>query len=94
MSKTFNTAEMLANGRLCVDSRPCFYIYRQVYMGHTSFGLLGEISMQVRPLILRITTRTTLKDTRKRCIGLTSTARRTKRSTWDLWWPATGRTFS
>lgn len=58
MSKTFNTTEMLANGRLCPESRPCFYIYRQVYMGHTSFGLLGEISIQVKTHRLRITMRT------------------------------------
>lgn len=45
MSKTFNTAEMIASGRLCPEAAPFFYIYRQHYLSHTSFGILAEISL-------------------------------------------------
>lgn len=58
MSISFNTAEMLVNGKLCPDTRPCFYIYWQIYLGNTSFGLLGEVSMQVSTHKLRIIMRT------------------------------------
>jgi uncharacterized protein (DUF1015 family) len=46
MSKTFNTAEMIASGRLTPETEPFFYIYRQHYLNHTSFGVLAEISLQ------------------------------------------------
>lgn len=46
MSKTFNTAEMIATGRLTPESEPFFYVYRQHYLNHTSFGVLAEISLQ------------------------------------------------
>lgn len=45
MSKTFNTAQMLASGRLTPESDPFFYIYQQHYLNHTSLGLLAEISL-------------------------------------------------
>lgn len=47
MSKTFNTAQMIANGRLSPEESAFFYIYKQEYQNHTSFGLLAEISVQV-----------------------------------------------
>lgn len=58
MTKTFNTQEMLATGRLHPEQDSFFYIYKQVYMGHTSFGLLAEISLQVCSSKLRTMTRT------------------------------------
>ncbi len=45
MSKTFNAPDMIASGTLCPETAPCFYIYRQNYLGHTSFGILAEISI-------------------------------------------------
>lgn len=47
MSKTFNTAEMLASGKLCPEVEPFCYIYRQNYLNHTSFGIMAEISLEV-----------------------------------------------
>lgn len=47
MSKTFNTAKMIESGKLRPEMEPFFYIYRQHYRNHTSYGILAEISLQV-----------------------------------------------
>lgn len=41
MSKTFNTSQMLAQGKLLPEQEPFFYIYRQNYQGHISYGILA-----------------------------------------------------
>jgi len=47
MSKLFNTAEMIASGRLYPEQEAFFYIYRQNYLNHISYGILAEISLEV-----------------------------------------------
>ncbi len=41
MSKTFNTSQMIASGQLYEEIEDYFYIYRQNYNNHTSFGILA-----------------------------------------------------
>lgn len=65
MSKTFNTAEMIASGRLHPELEPFFYIYRQHYLSHTSYGILAEISLEVFLSLLRIIIITKSRNTKK-----------------------------
>lgn len=92
MSKTFNTAEMIASGRLQPETAPFFYVYRQHYLTHTSYGVLAEISLQVPFHSPRITIITKSRSTKKPCTGRDSTTRPTCRTTWGRWWSATART--
>ena len=82
---------MLAKGRLHPEQDSLIYIYRQIYMGHTSFGLLAKISVQVGNFIHRITTKTRSKNTKRHWTAPISILRPTRKSTWDRWWSATAR---
>ncbi len=42
---------MLAKGKLYLEQEPFFYIYRQNYLNHTSYGILAEISIEVLILL-------------------------------------------
>jgi len=48
MSKTFKTADMIAQGKLLPEASPFVYIYCQHYKNHTSYGIVAEISVEVR----------------------------------------------
>ena len=41
MGQSFRTSEMLADGQLFKEHQPFFYIYRQIYLDHTSYGILA-----------------------------------------------------
>ena len=82
---------MLATGRLHPEQDSFIYIYKQIYMGHTSFGLLAEISVHVGNFIHRITTKTRSKNTKRHWTVPISILRPTRKSTWDRWWSATAR---
>ena len=56
MSKTFKTADMIAQGKLHPESSPFFYIYCQHYKSHISYGIVAEISIEVLPSSFRIIT--------------------------------------
>jgi len=47
MSKSFNTHQMLKQGRLTPEKQPFFYLYMQTYRNHTSIGILAEVAVQV-----------------------------------------------
>jgi len=47
MSKTFKTQEMIALGLIQPTEQPFFYIYSQQYLGHQSYGIVAEVSLEV-----------------------------------------------
>src|SRR5206468_1860520 len=41
-----NFQRLIAQGALCQDSRPCFYLYRQVMGDHSQVGLVAAASCE------------------------------------------------